>query len=73
MLNHKVISRLSDTDKATIIQGLETYDSTNDGQQLCTALSRLNVLIEASCCGMSLDRRVEWIRHIIRHDFNPPL
>ncbi len=73
MLNHKVISRLSDTDKAAIVKGLEVYDNLKDGQQLATALSRLNVLIEPSCCGMSLDRRVEWTRHIIRHDFNPPL
>lgn len=73
MLNHKSISRLSDTDKAAIVKGLEVYDNLKDGQQLAMALSRLNVLIEPSCCGMSLDMRVEWTRHIIRHDFNPPL
>lgn len=73
MLNHKAISRLSNTDKATIVRGLEVYDNLKDGQQLAAALSRLNILIEPTCCGISLDRRAEWTRHIIRHDFNPPL
>lgn len=72
MLNRQKIATLTEAQKQSLRDALDTYDKTNNAQSLCSNVSRLSILFMPTCCGLSVQQQVDWIRYLINYNFKPP-